>query len=93
MCCVNEGNLRYIAVVKDENCSDWKIERSLQFYDLKLSLRHFSYTHYGLGFRYWLHTFLPYLEYAVKCRMIFKNPRSGLVFPVEENMQKYSKRF
>jgi len=52
MCCVNEGNLRYIAVVKDENCSDWKIERSLQFYDLKLSLRHFSYTHYGLGFRY-----------------------------------------
>ena len=32
MCCVNEGNLRYIAVVKDENCSDWKIEGSLKVY-------------------------------------------------------------
>jgi len=63
------------------------------FTDLKLSLRLFTYMHYGLGFQYWLHTFLLYLEYAVKCRMILKNPRSGLVFPVEENMQKYSKRF
>ena len=73
-------NLRYFAVFKDENCSDWKIEGSSKFYDLKLSFRHFSYTHYGLGFRYWLHTFLLYLKYAVKCRMFLKNPRMASCF-------------
>jgi hypothetical protein len=41
MCLVNEGNLRYIAVVKDENCSDLETESSLNFTVLKLSLRHF----------------------------------------------------
>jgi len=58
------------------------------FTDLKLSLLHFTYMYYGLGFRHWLHTFVPYLEYVVKCRMVYKNPRSGLVCPVEENRQK-----
>jgi hypothetical protein len=70
-----------------EDCRKFKILRIWSIH------YHFSYMHYGLGFRHWLHTFVPYLEYVVKCRMVFKNPRIGHVCPVEENVQKYSKRF
>jgi len=58
----------------------WWLHKVESFTDLKLSVRNFSYMHYGLGFRNWLHIFLPYLEYVVKIRMVFKNPRSGLVW-------------
>ena len=67
-----------------------RLQQVQKFIDLKLSLRHFSYMHNGLSFRHWLLTFVPYVQYAVKCGMVFKIPGSGLVFPVEANMQKYS---
>jgi len=70
-----------------------KTAASSNFTELKFSLRHFSYMYNGLGFRHRFHTSVQYLEYAVKCGMIFKNPRSCPVFPVEDKMQKYSKRF
>jgi hypothetical protein len=85
--------LRYFAVVRNENCSGLKAAASSKVYGSEIVssplLVHAKWT----PFSAWLHTSVPYLEYAVKCGMIFKVPRSCLVFPAEDNMQKYSKRF